>query len=281
MEMAKLLMARRITANRDGRVRRVTIARFDASGAAMAACISVVPFIWCSGCVPALRGPAEQNRPKTLQVAHVVSERRFLAGFPVDTHRVVTDKRSLQPLPVAVVDGFPMGDAGARAAAPGSAARRDESWLVLYGRGLRARPNQIEPQQDLHAGDAVLLGGFFAPRDGLTPIDYAEVQSSVIIGRLVGIPNAASSGSPIHWVLVPPGDYHAFLGGPAASNATCEGIRVWGAIARVVPLQHGLWPLGTLLAVSKLSPRLSSSGVGDAGNGKNRESSRQTESIGR
>lgn len=257
-------MARQKGTNRDVRLRRATIARFEASGAATVRCISVVPLIWCFGCVPALRGHAEQNRPTTLQVAHVVSERRFLAGFPVDTSRVVTHRRSLQPFPVAVVDGFPMGVVGARAGAAGSAARRDDPWAVLYGRGLRSRPNQIEPQQDLHAGDAVLLGGFFAPRDGLTPIDYTDVRSSVIIGRLVGIPNAGRSGSPLYWVLVPPGDYHGFLGGPAASNATSVGIRVWGAIAQVVPLRHGLWPLGTLLAVAKLSPCFGSSGVSDS-----------------
>lgn len=258
--MEELLMARQIGTNRDAGLRRATIARLDPRGPATVRCISIVAFIWCFGCVRGSRGHIEQDWPTTLQVAHVVSEQDFLAGFPVGAYRVVTDRRSTNPFGAVVVDGFPMcvGTAGLD-----PAAERENPWCLVVGGGLRASPNQLEPQQGLRAGDDVLLGGYFQPRDGLTPVDYAELPSSVITGRLLAIPPAGVSESPLHWVLVPPGDYNSFLGGPAASQSDSEGIRVWGVVAQVVPLPHGPWSLGALLGVAKLSPSFSSSAVGE------------------
>jgi hypothetical protein len=219
----------------------------------MAKSLPFILLLLCSGGCAALSESPDHAPPSRLQIAHVVSESAFLSGFPVDPYRVITHRQSAEPFGVVVVDGFPMRVAPTTGSDHDRSSRRDQAWCVVFGRGFRAHPNQIDPKQDLRVGDSILVGGHFVP-DNLEPTEYSDVPSTVIVGRLAALASAHPADAPTYWVLVPAGDYRGFLGGPVASHTFAEGISVWGVVTHVSPLPAGPWSVGNILAVTSLPP---------------------------
>lgn len=182
--------------------------------------------------------------PAELQVVHIVSERRLLAGFPLRRFEFATAKAELQPFMVAVVEGCPVRGSDAL---PTEGAPRP-LWTTAKGRGLEMAANRIDPSLAVAAGDAVLIGGFVIPAAGAPAIEYMDVPPSRVQGCVIVAPDAG--GLSIGCVMVPPGEYAGFIGGPVASPCSADGVRVWGVVVAAPSALK--WFPATWIAVQRL-----------------------------
>ena len=214
------------------------------------------------------RGPAD-----ALKVVHIDTETESYAGFPVRLCCFVTANRPPILGISAVIEGyasFVLEDETKRLAA----GRLVESpWVILASRGVPELPNRIDPTIALEPGAEVAVGGFFLPPERPAPIEFADIPPSVVTGRLLApaaditAPASAAASMPAEpnrsvGVLVPPGDYRGFLGGPAARKNADETYTVWGVIVSSETDCRGTTPVGTVLRVERLPDKIGESREG-------------------
>lgn len=198
------------------------------------------------GCGASPTALSQRPHPAKLQVVHVVSESRLLAGFPIRWPQFATTTR-LQPFMIAVVEGYPMPGRDAPSTKR-EAAALPSYWTTLWGRGLQMAANRIDADLAVAAGDRVSVGGFFLPRRDVTPVSYLDVPRSIVPGVVAVAPEPGDAHLGV--ILVPPGNYSAFIGGPVASHDAAGDVRVWGAIVGAPPT-HPSRP-ATWLVVQRL-----------------------------
>jgi len=203
------------------------------------------------------KGPPPPFATDTVQIVHVVSERELIAGFPIGPGQFVTAAAPLEPLPIAVVEGYPMLVVRTPQDGKKNRGGATRPWAVVAGRGLNVLPNRIESDEELLPSDTLLLGGYVLPNKHVTAVTYLDVPATIVRGHVLGPVREVDGQYELVEVAVPPGDYSAFVGGPAARRDDDGSVRVWGVIVRASAFTEVGPPGDEVLAVVRLPAELS------------------------
>lgn len=157
------------------------------------------------------------------------------AGFPISSRNAVMSVHGLDhACSIVAVCGNPMILGHTPWQGKPELVPPEIDWAVVYSKRERFRPNVIDGNVRLRAGDVVFIGGF--PVDPITqnldPVAHALRKPEIIAGRIVS-PEFTEKGPGLVTVEVPYRDYHGVSGGPVAVVDDSGIVRVWGLPVRL------------------------------------------------